>query len=231
MVAGNHPAGTRFVVCFSSNFEACAGVVAGVLVDDVSNFVSNPASDDAGTESGFESVSHFGLEPGSAAATKDHCRSTSEDGTSSTWSLSNKCDRVTPAFLGEAVGRHAAAATTTTARGIVGGSVGGSVGATTSRGRRGSNADSFLCGSRNARETIALLLDEKPKHRCRSSGGGGGGGGGSGSNSGVSAGVGSGGDGVSRMGVREWVEAYGECDGPMLAAWVFFPGRTQDKEE
>lgn len=26
---------------------------------------------------------------------------------------------------------------------------------------------------------------------------------------------------VARMRVREWVEAYGECDGPMLAAWVF----------
>lgn len=34
--------------------------------------------------------------------------------------------------------------------------------------------------------------------------------------------------GVSAMGVEEWVEAYGECDGPMLAAWVFDEEASRD---
>lgn len=67
---------------------------------------------------------------------------------------------------------------------------------------------------------VALLLDEKPKHRLCN--GGDGSSGGSPRTAGICGGEG----GVYGMPVQEWVEAYGECNGPMLAAWVF-PGQGQ----
>lgn len=68
---------------------------------------------------------------------------------------------------------------------------------------------------------VALLLDEKPKHRLRN-----GGDGSSGGNPRTAGFCGGGGGCMYGMTVQEWVEAYGDCDGPMLAAWVF-PGNVQ----
>ena len=64
-------------------------------------------------------------------------------------------------------------------------------------------------------DVVAHLFDEIPTHCRGGSGGVGGGGGGC-----VDA---SGEEGLAKMEVGEWANIYGECDGPLLAAWVF-PG-------
>lgn len=61
---------------------------------------------------------------------------------------------------------------------------------------------------------VPRLYDEKPTHRSYC------GDGTSGSDR-VGVGHSSGFCGVEEMSVREWVAAFGECSGPMLAAWVF----------
>lgn len=62
---------------------------------------------------------------------------------------------------------------------------------------------------------VPRLFDQKPTHRSYCCGDGASG------TDGVGLGHSSGFCGVEEMSVPEWVAAYGECSGPMLAAWVF----------
>lgn len=89
------------------------------------------------------------------------------------------------------------------------------------------------CAEQNASpgSVVALLFDEVPKHKNRC---------GTGTDDssdcmtrgevkqqsleGTDTHLG----GVSTMGVQEWVEVYGECDGPMLAAWVYSEQASAD---
>lgn len=175
MVEVNHPRGTQFVVCFSSSFDACSGIVAGKLVSPSSISLSKAI-------------------PGSSSTTSVNSRRIGKNTRYGDEHRVLGSTRLSPSAcsLSDDLNR-------------------GSVG-DRPKPSGSSRFDSRLGG---ATSSVALLFDEKPKHYCT---------GGDASclikpsQEGVMR---DDGGAVAAMGVSEWVAAYGECDGPMLAAWVF----------
>lgn len=168
-MARKHPAGTGFVICSSSSYDACTATIVGVLA--------------APTVTTNNAISTAPSSPSSKHADAQDRRNVG-------------CAKV-------ARGGYRAA----------------------SREPQGN------AGVRSSIAPVALLFDERPKHICRS-GPHSFDGAHSSSVSDVCRVVPKGLDvepksssywrgEVSTMLVREWVEAYGECEGPMLAAWVF----------
>lgn len=230
-IIARNGAGTRFIVCFSSRFDACSSAIAGALVDAAAFPTPGPAFD------------RFCPSPGSVTVSACGDGAISEDARTvsacSSFDTEDEDDRLAPCATAlsvdlasgarQAVAPEQAAAPKARAGGTAPGipsrlvSVGGakanncSVGGGRAGAKRANGDNSSPRGG-----VVALLLDEKPKHRLCNGGGDGSGGG----NAGTS-GFGGGDSGVvNGMPVQEWVEAYGECEGPMLAAWVF-PGRGQ----
>lgn len=196
-------------MCFSSRFDACSSAIAGLLVD-----ASCPISESISEFSGLEPSSHVacgGFGGGGALSEATRTPSTCS------WS-SDTDDDVTPSLLRSPTGAVVAAATAME-RVNAGTAAGAAFAAdretrSSSSNSRGSSIRGESAEDRQG-DVVALLLDEIPKH-CRRAG--------------VSAdgrGLTSGcvadesGGRVYGMRVEKWVEAYGECDGPMLAAWVF----------
>eukprot|EP00903_Cladosiphon_okamuranus_P006598 g6445.t1 len=226
-ITARNGAGTRFIVCFSSRFDACSSAIAGVLVN------SGPAFDKCSScpSPGSADVDGAGCGCGGGGAISEDARTVS---TCSSFSDAEDEDQMGPRSIPISADllretRQAAAPNKGTAPSVrsrfVGGVVGVNAGGIRAGGDRtgvkrmaGGNDD----GPRGG--VVALLLDEKPKHRLCNVGGDGGGG------DPGSAGVSVGGVGVHGMPVQEWVEAFGECEGPMLAAWVF-PGQEGQHDE
>lgn len=215
MVARGHPAGTNFIVCFSSRFDACSGAIRGRLVNEDVPASSDSVSDAPAT-----------AEPGPSCAAEGR-NAVGEDARASSSSSAgvDRIPRVSP--RGDRT-RHAATprgkkTVSKVRRGVVSTSSGvrtGGDGGSTSTSSR-NRMTHGRCDTTPEARVVALLLDEKPRHRHR------GGGGSSSGSGGPAAGRGDdGGEGVRGMRVAEWVDAWGECDGPMLAAWVF-PGNDQ----
>lgn len=225
-ITARNGAGTRFVVCFSSRFDACSSAIAGVLVNAAFP-ASGPAFDCSCPSSGPVAIAGCG----DGGAISEDARTVS---TSSSFSDTKDDDRTAPSPLPLSVDlvpeTRQADAPKKGARGAAPGvgsrlvGLGGikasdfSVGGDRIRAKRASCDDSSPRGG-----VVALLLDEKPTHRLCSGGDGSGGG-----NPGTAECFG-GDAGVSGMPVQEWVGAYGECEGPMLAAWVV-PRREQSDE-
>lgn len=171
MIEANHSPGTQFVICFSSSFDACSGIVAGKLVSPSSMLLTKVvlgSSSMANVNSSRKSGQRYG---------DGHRVLGSTRLSASAYSLSDDLNR-------------------------------GSVGDRPKPSLSGRFDSCCLTSS------VALLFDEKPKH-CQAGGD-------------VSCLIKPSQDGggtVAAMGVSEWVSAYGECDGPMLAGWTF-PGRV-----
>lgn len=233
-IAARNGAGTRFIVCFSSRFDACSSAIAGVLV--------NPASPGSGLtidcssrrSPGSVAIDVAGCGGGGAfskdARTVSTCSSFSdtEDGDqmgrcSTTLSVDLAPEtRQVAALKKGAAGGTAPGVRSRFVSSVEGVKAGGiRVGGDRTGAKRMASGNDG--GPRGG--VVALLLDEKPKHRL-CNGGDGGSGGGDSSSPGLSAGD----VGVHGMPVQEWVEAYGECDGPMLAAWAF-PGQGGQYDE
>lgn len=243
-IVARNDAGTRFIVCFSSRFDACSSAIAGVLVNAAFPASGGPAFNCSCPSPGSVAVSGCG---GGGGAISEDARTVS---TCSSFSDTEDDDRVVaPCSTTLSVdlardARQSAAPGQATASPRKKGAGGGtavpgvrsrlvSVGGANSNnvvsvgGHRASVKRASSDGDSSPREGVeALLLDEKPKHRLCNRGGGDGSGGGGG-NPGTAGFCGGGGGVVHGMPVQEWVQAYGECEGPMLAAWVF-PG--QDNE-
>ncbi|CAN0027290.1 unnamed protein product [Scytosiphon promiscuus] len=217
VIAGGHPAGSRFIVCFSSRYDACSSAIAGVLVD-ASSPLSRSISKSSGLE--FNSRDASGEYSGRGGSPSEETR------TPSTCSWSSDTDEdVTPSSPRSSTGAVGAAAVavermyprTTGGAGIA---ADRHASRSTSGGGK-SSGSTFRGGSVGRRhgDVIALLLDEMPEH-CRRNGANLDGGG-------RTADCVAHGGGVYGMRVEEWIDAYGECDGPMLAAWVF-PGNKNE---
>lgn len=209
IIAGNK-AGTRFIVCFSSRFDACSSAIAGVLVDSAS-----PAAESAVDCCGG---GVFNEDARTVSTCSSFSDTAEDDDRTAPCSTPISVDLVPDARRAGAPKGEGGTASGYGSRfvgvgGVKAGGISSVVGERTSA-KRTSRDD---CSPRGG--VVALLLDEKPKHRLCNGGGGGGGDGNSGT-----AGICGVGGGVYGMPVEEWVEAYGECDGPMLAAWVF-PGQ------
>jgi len=218
-VATLHGAGSRFIVCFSSRFDSCSSAIAGVLVDSQRSVPClDPSSADAAAgggvaeESGPPSIgASSSSETEGDALVAPRAIPPSRAGTRQATALKKPCRAVSGAhtgFAGGAGGVNVVVASIGSSGG--GGGDGGGGSPVCSSGDR--DAGHHLGGN-----VVALLFDEKPKHRLYQSGDTGSGGTANGPRF-------CGGDGgVHGMRVEEWTEAYGECDGPLLAAWVF-PG-------
>eukprot|EP00752_Nemacystus_decipiens_P004026 g3687.t1 len=228
-VVARNGAGTRFIVCFSSRFDACSSAIAGVLVTAAFT-TSGPAVDCSCPSPG--SVSASGGSGGGGGAVSDDARTVSTCSSCSDTEDDDRlaaCSTPVPVDLASETRR---AASPNKGPGGTGGTAPGTPSRLVSCGGAKANNMSVgdgdgtraSCHDNSSRRggVVALLLDEKPKHRL-CSGGGDGGGGGNHRTAGFC-----GGDGgvVYGMPVHEWVEAYGECEGPMLAAWVL-PGQEQ----
>lgn len=177
MVEVNHSPGTQFVICFSSSFDACSGIVAGKLVSPSSILLSkvvlgsssmSNVNNSSSGKSGQNTRYGDGHRVLGSTRLSESAYSLSDD-----LNLGSVGDRRKPS-VSSRFGSHLGGATSS---------------------------------------SVALLFDEKPKH-CRTGG----------DASCLTKPSQDGGGAMAAMGVSEWVSAYGECDGPMLAAWVF-PGR------
>ncbi|CAN0262288.1 unnamed protein product [Ectocarpus sp. 6 AP-2014] len=210
VVARGHPAGTNFVVCFSSRFDACSGAIRGRLINEDVPVSSSDSVSDAPTTA----------EPGPSCAGGD--RSAVGGDARTCPSLSAGVDR-TPSMSPQGDRRrHAATSKGKKTASKVRSGVSTSSGVRAAAVAGGSSRNSMThgsCATTPGARVVALLLDEKPRHRhC---GGAGAGGSGSGSGGPAAGWDDDEGEGVRGMRVAEWVDAWGECDGPMLAAWVF----------
>ena len=232
-ITARNGAGTRFIICFSSRFDACSSAIAGVLVNPARP-APQPAFDCSCSGPGTVAVAASG---GGGAISED-ARTVS---TCPSFSDAEDEDRTSPCCTPQSVDlAHVHVPEKTRAAAPEKVAAGDSAPGVRSTYDRvgGVKASDVVCvgvgktGAKRAASgddggprdgVVALLLDEKPKHRLRN---GGGDGGGSGGRNPSSPGCGGGDGGVYGMPVQEWVEAYGECEGPMLAAWVF-PGEGQ----
>ena len=283
MIACGYPAGTQFVVAFSSSSDVCSGVISGVLTATAQEPRSESKSDSksllpvselaptagGGGGGGVGSDSNGGRrskQGGSVESTPVPDPGQEVAGTASSPSLSlssssppSPSPPCSPSVEGavakaRVAGSHepvsampsarasssasGKSVTATTRSGSGDDSDGGGGGSNPAQragrrtphhsrrkrapyhsggGSRGGGISSNNLGDHSRTDVLAHLFDEIPTHcRGRRSGAGDGGGGGGCVNT-------SGGEGLTKMEVEEWASIYGECDGPLLAAWVF-PG-------
>ena len=241
LIACGHKAGTKFVICFSSCYEACSGVISGVLTESLSVPRIEPDSMpepkcEITCESIYESNQEESKGESSSASSGgrhrgSRCLKKKPTGASTPSPLSSQAAWTASSGSGD--------------HGIGGVGVGGGDGgglaqcpgrltpnpSRTKRtpshngggaGSNGGNNRSKAAKDYSRTDVVAHLFDEIPTH-CRGGGGGGSGGGGDGGGGGDwnDGRVYAAGENLFKMEVGQWAKYYGECVGPLLAAWIF----------